>query len=58
MPSLLERTGSPPLGGPFLQLYISGYNTIFLFILVAFFYGVVRALSCLCSFCCSHPCGR
>ena len=59
LPSILESTFRPAVsGGPGLQLYITCYNTIFLFILVAFFYGVVRALSCLCSFCCSHPCGR
>jgi hypothetical protein len=51
VPSLLERTLTPPNGGPLLQLYISGYNTVFLFVLAAFFYGVVRS----CAACTALP---
>jgi hypothetical protein len=42
IPSLLERTASPPSGGILLQLYVSGYNTVFLFVVAAFAFGVVR----------------
>lgn len=30
LPGVLESVFRPPSGGPGLQLYISGYNTIFL----------------------------
>lgn len=43
LPSILESTFRPAVsGGPGLQLYITCYNTIFLFILVAVVYGMVR----------------
>ena len=51
VPSLLERTSSPPTGGPLLQLYVSGNNTVFLFVLAACAYGVVR-LCLLFAHCC------
>ena len=42
LPSILESTLRPSMsGGPALQLYITCYNTIFLFILVAVVYGMV-----------------
>eukprot|EP00892_Ulva_mutabilis_P010723 jgi/Ulvmu1/8022/UM004_0259.1 len=41
IPSLLESTLRPSFGsGPFLQAYITGYNTLFLFVLSAVVYGV------------------
>jgi hypothetical protein len=43
VPSLLERGGAGPSDGVLLQLYISGYNTVFLFVFASFVYGVVRA---------------
>ena len=46
VPSLLERTLPAPNSPIFLQLYITFSNTIFLFVLCAFFYGVVRTLPC------------
>lgn len=42
VPSLLERSLPAPNSQAFLQLYITFSNTIFLFVLIAFFYGVVR----------------
>jgi hypothetical protein len=43
LPSILESTLRPSLsGGPGLQLYVTCYNTIFLFILAAVIYGMVR----------------
>lgn len=46
VPSLLESTLRPSFGsGPMLQIYITGYNTLFLFVLSAVLYGVVCAPS-------------
>jgi hypothetical protein len=36
----------PPEGGPMLSLYVSGTNTIFLFVAVCVAYGMVSALVC------------
>lgn len=46
LPSILESTFRPAVsGGPGLQLYITCYNTIFLFILVAVVYGMGSCLA-------------
>lgn len=42
LPSVVESIIKAPQGGPLVQLYITGYNTIFLFIFVACAYGMVR----------------
>ncbi|KAL4856315.1 hypothetical protein ACK3TF_003128 [Chlorella vulgaris] len=44
LPGLLEGVFRPPTGGPGLQVYISGYNTIFLFLFACVAYGVGSCL--------------
>ncbi|GAB4819498.1 hypothetical protein N2152v2_006544 [Parachlorella kessleri] len=44
LPGLLESVFRPPMGGPGLQIYITGYNTIFLYVLFCVAYGVGSCL--------------
>ena len=46
LPGLLESVlHLQPMGGPGLQLYITGYNTIFLFLFACVAYGVAGSLA-------------
>ncbi len=46
LPGLLEGVFKVrPMGGPGLQLYITGYNTIFIFIFACVAYGVGASLA-------------
>ncbi|EFN53875.1 hypothetical protein CHLNCDRAFT_136015 [Chlorella variabilis] len=44
LPGLLESIFRPPMGGPGLQLYITTYNSIFLFLFACVAYGVGSCL--------------
>lgn len=43
LPGLFENLFRPPSSGPGLQVYISAYNTIWLFVFVCVAYGVVSS---------------
>ena len=46
LPGLLESVFKfRPMGGPGLQLYISGYNTIFIFIFACVVFGIGSCLA-------------
>lgn len=46
LPGLIESVLQVrPMGGPGLQLYITGYNTIFIFIFACVAYGVGGSLA-------------
>eukprot|EP00891_Asterochloris_glomerata_P006176 jgi/Astpho2/6176/Aster-03590 len=46
LPSLIENLIRPPSSGPGLQLYISAYNTVWLFVFLCVSYGAVSAIGC------------
>ena len=45
IPGLIEQVLRPPMGGPFLTIYVQLYNAIFFFVFASVLYAVVSPLS-------------
>ena len=45
LPSILEQVFKVPKGGPFLQLYVTLYNTVWIFLIVSVLFSVGSCLT-------------